>query len=597
MAATLSSFAMTPSYNNQCGEPDMDSFLDFSQMPSPTPRVQSSPSSNTASPSSTVVPLDQSEDLQTPAKPSHEYERFKQQTGLPSNSVPGLSQQFSPNYHHPFPNSGTGLDEVSLMLDAGWNSGLDMGSNVNMELDLSMSDTGLPPAFFYPSGESSVHDDFVDPSAITSQDDTMANVRVWPGMHQQQAALAKAQAQAQQQRQQQLAHQKQQQQQQLQPSRLQPARRNGSQQVTDPRTEETITRVVNRIRMESTLQSQDSMSPPSSHSHIQRSKKDEEDMDADERLLASEEGKKLSSKERRQLRNKVSARAFRSRRKEYIVQLEEQLNAKQKETDDLRFQNRALMEENRNFRNLTESLLRHKAFVPYLDDIAREQADEVKPAPPVSHTPTPQLTRKDVNPYASQQYQDMSQNDNPQIGMALIPETPLDMSMLNLGNNWAMPSNHFNYQPTQIYAVTELPEGPAAPIDIDILSGKGGESFLCEKPLAEEVKPDYPVIERPVELEQATEVTEVDEEEGDDDDEFDLYRSSPARKSTAVAATLEHSEPIFGSADPEKVFAHFELFVSDDAASERLMEQFERMCARLEPCFQRIEAMTAFLDS
>ncbi|KAF1347935.1 hypothetical protein BDV97DRAFT_299269 [Delphinella strobiligena] len=38
-------------------------------------------------------------------------------------------------------------------------------------------------------------------------------------------------------------------------------------------------------------------------------------MDEDERLLASEEGKKLSSKERRQLRNKVSARAFRSRRK------------------------------------------------------------------------------------------------------------------------------------------------------------------------------------------------------------------------------------------------------------------------------------------
>ena len=43
--------------------------------------------------------------------------------------------------------------------------------------------------------------------------------------------------------------------------------------------------------------------------------KDEKDMDADERLLASEEGKNLSSKERRQLRNKVSARAFRSRRK------------------------------------------------------------------------------------------------------------------------------------------------------------------------------------------------------------------------------------------------------------------------------------------
>ena len=52
-----------------------------------------------------------------------------------------------------------------------------------------------------------------------------------------------------------------------------------------------------------------------SHPHSSRSRKDEEDMDEDERLLASEEGKKLSSKERRQLRNKVSARAFRSRRK------------------------------------------------------------------------------------------------------------------------------------------------------------------------------------------------------------------------------------------------------------------------------------------
>lgn len=49
--------------------------------------------------------------------------------------------------------------------------------------------------------------------------------------------------------------------------------------------------------------------------HISRMKKEEEEMDEDERLLASEEGKKLSSKERRQLRNKVSARAFRSRRK------------------------------------------------------------------------------------------------------------------------------------------------------------------------------------------------------------------------------------------------------------------------------------------
>jgi len=38
-------------------------------------------------------------------------------------------------------------------------------------------------------------------------------------------------------------------------------------------------------------------------------------MDDDEKLLNSEEGKLLDSKKRRQLRNKVSARHFRSRRK------------------------------------------------------------------------------------------------------------------------------------------------------------------------------------------------------------------------------------------------------------------------------------------
>lgn len=77
-----------------------------------------------------------------------------------------------------------------------------------------------------------------------------------------------------------------------------------------------ITRVVAQIRADSqnastSMQDNNQGLLP----HIIRAKKDEEDMDEDERLLASEEGKKLSSKERRQLRNKVSARAFRSRRK------------------------------------------------------------------------------------------------------------------------------------------------------------------------------------------------------------------------------------------------------------------------------------------
>lgn len=303
---------MPPAFTNQCMDPDTDSFFDFSQLPSPTPSAVSRQPSNAASTITSPTNTALDEDLQTPAKPSHEYDRFKQQTGLPSGSIAGINPSFGSNYSM---FSSTGLDEMSLMGDASmmggnWNSG------IGMDMDLSMSQQ---PAFFYPN-DASQSDDFVDPSAITQEE--VQNVRVWPGMHQQQAqqaALAKAQVQAQQQRQQQLAQQRQQQQ--VQHTRQQHSR-SSSSPLSDARTEETIARVVNQIRQ----QSQNSAlaaagDQPNVLPHIVRAKKDEEDMDDDERLLASEEGKKLSSKERRQLRNKVSARAFRSRRKGKDYQL------------------------------------------------------------------------------------------------------------------------------------------------------------------------------------------------------------------------------------------------------------------------------------
>lgn len=49
---------------------------------------------------------------------------------------------------------------------------------------------------------------------------------------------------------------------------------------------------------------------------------------AAEANLSPQEYNKLSSKEKRQLRNKISARAFRLRRKDYIEQLESQLNSR-----------------------------------------------------------------------------------------------------------------------------------------------------------------------------------------------------------------------------------------------------------------------------
>jgi hypothetical protein len=309
---------MAPSYNhhsNQCIDPEQE-FFDFSQLPSPTPaslKREASATSTITSPTTTNI----DDDLQTPAKPSHEYERFKQQTGLPSGSIAGLNAAYGSGFGF----SSSGIDEMSFgdssMMDGGfYNTGLPLDTNMTMGgMDFQQSNYMF---------NDNTQDDFIDPSAI----EEAPQVRVWPGMHQQ-AALAKAQAQAQaqaqqqQRQQQQMALQRQQaaqaqQQQQQQQTRQQPAQagRKTSSPLSDARTEETIARVVAQIRANS--QSAASSMGDDRHDllpHIIRAKKDEEDMDEDERLLASEEGKKLTSKERRQLRNKVSARAFRSRRK------------------------------------------------------------------------------------------------------------------------------------------------------------------------------------------------------------------------------------------------------------------------------------------
>ena len=143
--------------------------------------------------------------------------------------------------------------------------------------------------------------------------------------------------------------------------------------------------------------------------------------------------------------------------------------------------------------------------------------------------------------------------------MTMVPETQLDFSMLNINNNanngaaW----NGFNgYQP-RVFAVTELPEGPANPLDISAMSGKGHSTIFA----AEDV-----------------------------DDEYDLYRSSPA-PSAAPAAPVE-----LVMINPEKA-SRFTLVVSDETSEAVLAERLERRMAAMEPAFLRIAAITAMLDN
>jgi hypothetical protein len=202
-----------------------------------------------------------------------------------------------------------------------------------MDADMTMNfpaATTVAPTFFPTASELPL--DFITTDNLAGQEEPQNNTgRLWPGMHSQQAqqiAMAKAaQMQALQQRQNRLSMQQAPQQlrqasnlppsQPSQGSSTQPSQSSGNKrtsQAVEPHVEESISRLLNQMR-----QNGGALTPEDGDHdllpHIARMKKDEEDMDEDERLLASEEGKKLSSKERRQLRNKVSARAFRSRRK------------------------------------------------------------------------------------------------------------------------------------------------------------------------------------------------------------------------------------------------------------------------------------------
>jgi len=178
--------------------------------------------------------------------------------------------------------------------------------------------------------------------------------------------------------------------------------------------------------------------------------------------------------------------------------------------------------------------------------------------------------------------------------MTLVPETQFDFSSLNINNgnaNWGA-SNGFGFQQPRVFAVHELPEGPVNPLDTEAMSGKGYSAIFNaeDETTVDEVKPDFPVIERPAQtLQPALAVVE-------DDDEDDLYAASPAPSTTSTpAAPIENFEPLF--TNPGKALAHFSLVISDEAEEARLADHLARRIAAAEPVLQRLALLTSMLDS
>lgn len=569
---------------------DLDALLDLTeydavsnyQSPSLSPTSTSKPTF--ASPITTAVPTPTiSSSQQAMSGPSHNYELYRQQTGFVPGAIANtmaVNQTNNTGYQDynslSYLSSFTPEDNVFDFNTSPSQATLG-GSDLDMDFD-SPSDT---QNFFSTINPSTIEQDanaITSPSSVNTQTSNIG--RLWPGAHSQ-AAMAKAQAQQRQQMMQQ--HQQQQRQSSQQPQKT----RGKAPQQTDPLVEQKITQLLNSMRAKPS--DPDALNQ-ANLGNLPRAKKEDDEMDEDERLLASEEGKKLSSKERRQLRNKVSARAFRSRRKEYITQLEAEIATKVNENGELKTQNRALADENKRLQELTRMLLSSSSFSTFLEDLSTNPA--ALPLAPqqikIEESQQPQSSQqqrqlpKDVNAFGAQPSQQ-------QIGMAMIPEQTMDFSMLSLDNN-------FNFQP-QVFVV-DTPEIPA-PIDTAALSGKACN--LVDETFESEEKMDAPVIERLAPLPEAvvSHVAPVDEEFESDPD-FALFHSespvisSAAKDAIDVDANDLSSLDLFGGIASEKVMSRYEMVdaCEEEVSAAIALARVQRISDNIESVVSRLELLT-----
>lgn len=285
---------------------------------------------------------------------------------------------------------------------------------------------------------------------------------------------------------------------------------------------------------------------------------------------------------------------------EYIGQLEGEVAAKTNEANDLRVQNRALAEENSRLTDLTRMLLSSSQFSSFLNDISINGLPPPPQQAPGSQAPLQSNAPKDANPNVANQ--DVQMQQDPQVGMALVPEPGVDYSGnagVDMNSSAWNTGIDMNFTNAQVFAVVDVPEGPA--IDSSIISGKSSNTAgPCQ---SDELKEQVPQIERPpaedrTEMSVGTAVPEIEIDESDPAFALFIHQqdtSSAAQSSTE--STIEPFEDMFGGVVPEKVFSRIDLLV-DDGSNEvgvATSHRFERLCTSMEVTFQRISNVTSHL--
>lgn len=185
--------------------------------------------------------------------------------------------------------------------------------------------------------------------------------------------------------------------------------------------------------------------------------------------------------------------------------------------------------------------------------------------------PQSQPTKKDLNSnVASQQIP----GQQPQIGMALIPEIPVDFSALQPANGWmnALPTNDF-----QVYAVAELPTPPT--LDLDALSGKSSHQKGTSKACAE--APRLPELPSEVmALSTVQEKIQMDDSVPLDQVAFALYFDTSASNLQQSSEDIESTRT-----EPSSVLS-----------GEESMMVLRKMCLDLDESCDKLSAYTSHME-
>jgi hypothetical protein len=275
---------------------------------------------------------------------------------------------------------------------------------------------------------------------------------------------------------------------------------------------------------------------------------------------------------------------------EYIGQLEGEVTAKTNEANDLRLQNRALLEENARLTDLTRMLLASPHFASFLNDIsvnglhapvqnqaaAVQSHTQIQPTTESPDVPMPSTSNANSMPTISEQ---------PSFDFA----APLEVN----GPGWNSGID-MNFNNASVFAVLDVPEGPAIQaIDTSALSGKDSH-YAGPLPL-DDVK-DIPTIEMPPverETESTTMLVEVDIDESDPS--FALFLDQPpTQKSTS--SSRPPVDTAIRDPRPEKAHAIDMRVVDHTDPTRSNLARFELFCARIEGAYQRVCQSTSHLD-